>query len=181
MPKAAIFIDGGYLAAILRRYFSGTRINFTRLSDKLALPDQRFRTYYYYCMPYQSNPPTAEERTRYEDAMRFFSALKMSPRFEVKHGRLKKGLDVMGNSTFEQKGVDVLLSVDLVRLAATNQIDRAVLVTGDSDFVPAIRVAKESINVSLYYYRGTVHNELLQICDDRVEIQSGFFDDVREQ
>lgn len=111
--------------------------------------------------------------------MRFFSALKMSPRFEVRLGRLKKGTDDSGRPVYEQKGVDVLLSIDLVKLAATNQIDRAVLVSGDSDFVPAIKMAKESINVSLYYYPRTVHNELLQVCDDRIEITSNFFDDVR--
>jgi uncharacterized LabA/DUF88 family protein len=179
LAKAAIFIDGGYLAAILRNYFGGMRVDFSRLSEKLAQPDLRFRTYNYYCMPYQSNPPTMEERNRYEDAMRFFNALRMSPRFEVRHGRLKRGLDDRGRPTFEQKGVDVLMSVDLVKLAATNQIDRAVLVTGDSDFVPAIKVAKESINVSLYYYPRTVHNELMQVCDDRIEITSTFFDDLR--
>ena len=105
----------------------------------------------------------------------------MLPRFEVRLGRLKRTVNDRGEASFEQKGVDVLLSVDLVKLAATNQIDRAVLVTGDSDFVPAIKMAKESINVSLYYHEQTVHNELLQVCDDRIKMDDHFFDDVRAQ
>ena len=179
MTKVAIFIDGGYLSAILRRFYSEPKIDFEKLSDKIAKPDTRFRTYYYNCMPHRSQPPTALEQEKYASAQRFMNALKYLPRFEVKLGRLKRGLDENGKPTFEQKGVDVHMSVDLVKLAATNQIDRAVLITGDSDFVPAVRVAKESINVSLYYYEGTAHYELIQVCDDRIKLDSNFFNDTK--
>lgn len=178
MSKAAVFIDGGYLSAILKSQFSSLKIDYAKLSDKLSNPDQRFRTYYYTCMPYQSKPPTSQESAMYRNASRFLDKLRYLPRFEVRLGRLKKTVDLQGNIEFEQKGVDVLMSVDMAKLAATNQIDRAVLVTGDSDFVPAIKVAKESINVTLHYYPGTAHYELLQVCDDRIEIESSLFSDI---
>lgn len=179
MGKVAVFIDGGYFKAILKSNFKEPDIDFVKLSEKVVKPDSRFRTYYYYCMPYQSNPPTTDERRRYADTLRFINALKYLPRFEVRLGRLRKGFDRDGNTVFEQKGVDVLLSVDLVKLAATNQIDRAVIISGDSDFVPAIKAAKESTNITLYYCKGTAHYELLQVCDDRIEMDDHFCDDIK--
>jgi|GEM_PF-3535725 len=56
MTRVAIFIDGGYFRAYLRQ-IGEPRIDFLKLSQKLSKPDDLFRTYYYNCMPYQSNPP----------------------------------------------------------------------------------------------------------------------------
>jgi uncharacterized LabA/DUF88 family protein len=82
---------------------------------------------------------------------------------------------------FVQKGVDVMLSVDLVKLASTNQIGKAVLVAGDSDYVPAIKVAKETVSVTLCYYEGTIHRELFDVCDERVKMGAAFCDDIKIQ
>jgi|ADKI01.1.fsa_nt_gi hypothetical protein len=70
MTRVAIFIDGGYFRAYLRQ-IGEPKIDFLKLSQKLSKPDDLFRTYYYNCMPYQSNPPTQTERRMYADADRF--------------------------------------------------------------------------------------------------------------
>jgi hypothetical protein len=70
MTRVAIFIDGGYFRAYLRQ-IGEPRIDFLKFSQKLSKPDDLFRTYYYNCMPYQSNPPTQMERRMYADADRF--------------------------------------------------------------------------------------------------------------
>jgi len=82
------------------------------------------------------------------------------------------------NPPFEQKGVDVLLSVDLVKLSSSNKIDKAVLVSGDSDFVPAVRASKDAgVMVELFYSKGqNISNELYQICDDRFVITQDMID-----
>ncbi len=82
------------------------------------------------------------------------------------------------NPPFEQKGVDVLLSVDLVKLSSSNKIDKAVLVSGDSDFVPAVRASKDAgVIVELFYSKGqNISNELHQICDDRFVITQDMID-----
>ncbi|WGM90648.1 MAG: NYN domain-containing protein [Candidatus Bathyarchaeum tardum] len=53
-------------------------------------------------------------------------------------------------------------------------MDKAVLITGDSDFVPAVNVAKEEGIVTILYYSKKrvlyVHNELLECCDETYEI-----------
>lgn len=45
---------------------------------------------------------------------------------------------------FQEKGVDVGLAVDIVSDSLRNQVDRIVLVSSDTDLVPAIKIAKEA-------------------------------------
>jgi uncharacterized LabA/DUF88 family protein len=56
-------------------------------------------------------------------------------------------------------------------MSTNRQIDRAILIAGDSDLVPAIEAARDAgVVVTLYYSPKSVHNELLQASDERVEI-----------
>jgi uncharacterized LabA/DUF88 family protein len=115
---------------------------------------------------------TELEPERYEAAVRFVYSIKKIPRFEVRLGESSREL--------VQKRVDVLLSVDLVRMSWGRQIDRAILITGDSDFVPAVQAAKDAgVLVQLYYALGTVNDDLLQACDDRFAITKDLIDSVR--
>jgi len=109
---------------------------------------------------------------------RFIHRLQCNPRFEVRLGRLAKTYDAQGRPTFVQKGVDVRLAVDLVRMSSTRQIEYAYLLTGDSDLVPAVQAAKdEGVVVALYYKVGTAHDQLLQTVDESYMLSAGFFDD----
>jgi uncharacterized LabA/DUF88 family protein len=50
----------------------------------------------------------------------------------------------------EQKGVDIKMSIDIASLAYKRLVDRLVLITGDSDFVPAAKLARrEGLDVIL--------------------------------
>ncbi len=70
----------------------------------------------------------------------------------LKEGRLKALLsgqlmiDALQDSDFElglrQKGVDMRIGLDISSLAFKKQVDKIVLVSGDSDFVPAAKVAR---------------------------------------
>jgi len=171
MAKVAVFLDGGYLTAIMKQ-LGEPIIDYECLTNKFCQGDEeRLRTYYYGCMPYQSSPPTDEERERYRKANQFFYNLKKYPRFEIRFGRLRRFWK-NGNYDYEQKRVDVLLSVDLVRMSWARQIERAIVVTADSDFVPAIQAAKEALVVTrLWYYPDfPLNNELLEAFDERCEL-----------
>lgn len=72
--------------------------------------------------------------------------------WRLKEGRLKQLLD--GSRTFEtltdedfeyatgQKGVDMRIGLDIASLSFKRQVDQIVLVAGDSDFVPAAKLAR---------------------------------------
>ena len=175
MERAVVFIDGAYLQAVLKNDFGKPKIDFERFSDILCGEYERLRTYYYYAMPYQGNPPTEEERMRYSSADRFIARLRKLRRFEVRLGKLAKRGD-----EFKQKRVDILLAVDLVRLSWGRQMATAIIVAGDSDFVPAIQAAKDAgVLVRLYYSKSSVHNELLESVDEAFEISEDIIEKCR--
>lgn len=52
--------------------------------------------------------------------------------------------------TIKQKGVDMKLGIDIASLAYKKQVDQIVLIAGDSDFVPAAKLARrEGLDVIL--------------------------------
>ena len=176
--RAAIFIDGAYLDFVLRDEFQGVRINYQALSEALAGGSDILRTYYYHCPAFQSNPPTESERTRYSAQRSFFASLERLPRYSIRLGQLALRFDNRGRRKFEQKRVDILLGVDLVQLSAKQNIQEAILVAGDSDFIPAITAAKsEGVLVKLFH-GVRPHDDLWREADERIRIDRALIDSV---
>ena len=103
-----------------------------------------------------------------------------SPRYSVRLGRLeRRGTNRDGSPIFQQKRVDILLGVDVVLLAAKGQIQQAIIVAGDSDFIPAIEIAKnEGVLVTLFH-GATYHNDLWAQVDERYRIDQALVDVVK--
>lgn len=178
--RTGIFIDGAYAQRIVADEFGGVGIDFGKLADKMANGANILRTYYYNCLPYQSRPPSDQERGRFDNARRFHHALAMLPRFEVRQGRLEfRGNTIDGSPIFEQKRVDIMLGVDMVQLAAKGHIQQAVLLAGDSDFIPAVTVAKSEGVLVRLYHGGSCHIDLQREVDERVKLDQVFIDAVR--
>ncbi len=172
MERVAIFIDEGYLNKALES-LGRPRLDYGRFIEAIQGDMPLLRTYYYYCMPYQSPTPTPEERNMYQAKLSFVRYLSRLPRFELRQGRLiKRGTE------YVQRRVDIMLASDLVRLSVSGQIKEAVLVAGDSDFVPAIAIAKDAgVLVTLCYAPGAAHDELLDACDELVPITRDLLED----
>ena len=114
-----------------------------------------------------------EDLRRQSNIQKFLLKLKRLPRFEVKLGKLQ----LIGNQ-FRQKMVDVLMSLDITNMCYENQIQHAILIAGDSDFIPAIRKAKNyGAIVHLYYHPKSVHNEILDEIDEFHEINENLIND----
>lgn len=169
--RAVIFIDGAYLQTQLKN--SSLEADYLNLADHLLAPLREsfpldlLRCYYYYCPPYMSQEPTDDELKRMEVHKSFVSELQSLGRWAVRLGKLQKRWEGQ-REVYEQKRVDVLLSVDMVRHAAAGHIQHAVLVAGDSDFVPAVEAAKEhGVTVSLWCGQAkTVHKDLIALADE---------------
>ena len=85
------------------------------------------------------------------------------------------------STTLQQKRVDVMPAVDLTLLSARRQISDAILVAGDSDFIPPVDVARNE-GVVVWLYHGTKnspHNDLWQLADERVPLTQEFIDFIR--
>jgi len=181
--RSVFLIDNGYLSAILRDEFGEPRIDYLTLSEVVCQGYHRLRTYVYDCLPYQANPPTPQQQQLYAGKVKFFSALKKLPSFEVRFGKQRpRGTD------FVQKGVDILLAVDLVRLSAKAQVHKVFLMAGDGDYVPAVQTDKdEGVSVKLYHSgafqtmpdgrtQPKYSNDLWQVCDEREMITRTLID-----
>jgi len=175
MARCAVLIDGAYLDKVQVDDFGGVRVDIGKLGDTLCGNMERLRTYYYHCMPHQSTNPTADERARYAAMDSFIFNLKRLPRFQFRQGKLQR----IGHE-YKQKRVDIWMAVDLVRMSSEHQIEKAILLTGDSDLVPAIEAARDAgVVVVVYYSPRARHDELLQACDERYEITRNLIEKVK--
>ena len=175
VDKAAVFIDGGYFDVILIEKFDWARINYERLSNLLCGEYERWSTFYYHCTPWQDDPPTDEQRRKLSQMQKFLTALKRSPRFEIRLGKL-----VMRSDGPHQKGVDIQIAIDMVKLAASDRIDKAILISGDSDLVPAVRAVQDlNVLVELVYHPDAIGNELFETARDRRAIDPALIDACR--
>ncbi len=67
---------------------------------------------------------------------------------------------------FEQKGVDMRIGIDIASLAYKKQVDQIILISGDSDFVPAAKMARrEGIDFILDPMGANVKDDLFEHVD----------------
>ena len=64
MERAIVFLDGGYLDHIAQD--AKKKFDYLKLAMKVCDKSKFIRAYYYHCLPYQSNPPTQEEKERFK-------------------------------------------------------------------------------------------------------------------
>ncbi len=180
MGRYAVFIDGGYARKVLNQ-FDNPKVSYLKFSECVANRQERLRTYYYDCAPYTSSPPTPDEKTKKSVFDRFTFSLERLPRFQVRLGRLARRHLSDGTTQYEQKMVDILLAVDLVQLSVQHQIQRAVLLANDSDFVPAIQIARDAGTIVELYYSvpPRPHDQLMSACDECVLIDQAIIKKIR--
>ncbi len=168
--RAAIFIDGAYLIQLMKQ--NNIAPNYANLTDYLVKPLRKstqidlLRCYFYYCAPWMSMEPSDSEKKRMEEHDIFMKEITGIERWAARLGVLQRRWD--GNKEyFEQKRVDVLLSVDMVRHSAAGHIQHAILVAGDSDFIPAVQATQESgATVTLWCgEENTIHKDLKDLAD----------------
>ncbi|MBA7650942.1 hypothetical protein ES703_58757 [subsurface metagenome] len=144
MDRVCIFIDGSNLEISIKNSFN-KRVAPEKLSNKLAAGRRLIRVLYYEAPLIQNVNPTS-----FNGQQQFFQRLRMHPLFEIRLGRrvqrnkqtkCPKCGEAHDNPTWVQKGVDSLLTFDLVSLAFRNAYDTAIVIAGDEDFVtPCIEV-----------------------------------------
>lgn len=191
--RVAIFIDGSNFYHGLKDYIGNTRVDFKKLADLLCGDRELIRIYYY-------NVPVNQEAFPdiYKDQQRFFGGLNTIPYFELKLGRLEKRtakldkealiktfggdiakqiLEKWGESivTYVEKGVDIDLATDMLRLAYNNAYDTAVIVTGDGDFVSAIKGVKDmGKHVENANFKDGKGYHIRAVCDKFISLDRDF-------
>lgn len=169
MPRVMIFVDGANLYSCVKQAFGVTSVDFEKVRDELTRGRALVRMYYY-------NAPLSAEGHGLEKArsqQKFFAALKCMDSVEVRLGKLV-GQD---SGEYRQKGVDVRLALDVARYALQDRYDVAVVVSGDSDVVEAVVIAKDQgKRVENAFTRLGSSLELRQASDCFIELDKQFFD-----
>ena len=145
--RVMYFIDGEYFKQSFQELDNSVNIDYKNLPFKLnneffgsrsSIQGEIVRVYYYdaQCEPGEDD---------YEDQLEFFNRLDNVDFYETRRASLvRKGKN---KGRREQKGVDVLISVDMMSKAYENHYDIAIVIMGDRDFLPLIKAVKNLTGV----------------------------------
>jgi len=138
--KAIMFIDGNNWYHNLKSIFDKPRIiNFKSLAKIIS---EKFNLEIIEIMYYNSTPDIELGEENYYKHMKFLADLKRKG-INVNTRKLKK-IRTNGKIIRLEKGVDVLISADMVnKILLEKKAETAVLITGDSDFVPVMQLIKK--------------------------------------
>ena len=160
------FVDAGVLRALRKKHFRpNSRVVwewFEGLSDTHLSGERPLRVYWYDAIHAPTHPAYSSQR-------KFFDALGKAHGVQIRLGHLV----VPGvPGPMRQKGVDTLLTLDLVRLAGRADCTTAILMITDRDFVEAIRAAQDfGVRVLIATTNERrIASELRQVVDGIIEI-----------
>lgn len=137
-----IFIDGGHFREGFKKIigrkiqpkdFDILRGNLMRYIVYGNIEGELIRVYYYDAIADPSESPD-----EYKEEKEYFDNIRKCDFYNVKLGRkIKTGKDT------RQKGVDILIAIDMLTKAFQNHYDFAGFVGGDDDFVDLIESVRE--------------------------------------
>ena len=168
-----VFIDGNnlYHNIVKMRGIKPSHIDFKKLSQSIC---SFFNISWKRSRYYNSVPNVEDNKEVYWKHMEFLKGIEQLPKFEVITRKLQRtstkellqekneiisnlGLcnkckplvetncaDCIGNIKMREKGIDVQIAVDMVEYSIKNKCDAIVLVSGDSDFIPALKLVKNN-------------------------------------
>lgn len=145
MNRTAILIDGNNFYKGCQLNFNRTDVDFRKLSVKLChcTDGALLRTYYY-----NAHVSKALDPLGYQRQQKFFDNLRATPNLTLRLGHLvyhRLRTDTSGHAQYfpTEKGIDVQIAVDMIRLGMLKACENLILVSGDSDYIHAVRFVKD--------------------------------------
>jgi uncharacterized LabA/DUF88 family protein len=177
--KAVVFIDGSNLyKSMIEAGLRKGRIDFAAFSRKLVLDRNWVGTYFYTAPVHPQEKPKMAKRQQ-----RFFSALRRTKGINLKLGVLVQRFETCDYCKSEtrvmvEKGVDVLIAVDMIAKALGDAYDDAYLVSADADYVPAVEYVRYNCRKKVFCAapKGTKYGNLANACNNAIPITQEFID-----
>ena len=171
MKRVAVFIDGNNFYFGLRKIYGKDKslksFDFERFANFLAGEGKVVSIHYY-------NAQLDKEfnHRKFKSQKDFFAELRMIPNFHLVLCKLLKRNIVGTNKHYYIiKEDDINMAVDMVDGSADNSFDIAILVSGDGDFVPAVRsVKRRHKKIENVYFKGSSSRSLKEHCDKSLEL-----------
>ena len=159
--RTYISIDGGYLTYIMMEagyFISADNIERAALSC-IQENEELWRVLFYHCREYDGETvlPVSGEIRQWRPkqhqvvddlARRNFFAVRLGSLafrgWKKKSNRRYESLtDNDFSPVFEQKGVDMRIGLDMAMLAEKKIIDRLILISADTDLIPALKICRQ--------------------------------------
>lgn len=182
MEETLVFIDEGFLDKLTKLLGEGVRLKFDKFdfAKRIAKKQNLFckHLFYYTCPPFQSNDSSEKERCMKEGYDKFILALSKNKSITLRQGRCQKIINSDGKIEYSQKGVDVLLTIDLSHIKEDfPKVNKIILVSSDTDFCPIIKDIKkrENIEVILYTYFDKKRNSKFSLSNELIYCCSKYF------
>lgn len=166
--KVIVYVDGfnfyyGLKDNSWRKFYW---LDLVKFFEKFVRPDQELVKVKYF-----SAKPNDIDKSRRQNA--FFQANQENPKFELILGKyLHKTITCHSCgyviNTYEEKETDVRIATQIVADALKKQCDIAIIVSADSDMVPAIELAQEAgIKTFVYFPPTHYSSNLSALCNNR--------------
>jgi uncharacterized LabA/DUF88 family protein len=113
-----------------------------------------------------SNPGRLQRHRAYLRALTAHGSLRPSiilGRIAQQQVQVKTPMGEVAGSIWREKGTDVALAMALLREASKGDLDEAVIISGDADYLPAIKVFREmypNLGLRFAFPRGRASKEL---------------------
>ena len=158
--KVVVLIDGGYTRVLVQRERLRYNPGYIEKIAKACVAEDEIalRYLYYDCAPYRGTVklPVSGEDHVFDKPDAWLHALAKKDLFAIRRGVLKfrgwnpkkipvppKALtDKDFSPNFEQKGVDMRIGLDVATYSTSQLVDRLILVSGDTDCIPAMKLAR---------------------------------------
>jgi len=138
--RVAVYIDGSnfynYLKDKKINFPKGTKFNFKSFVDFLVGDSRECVSRRYYTGVFRNIDGSKKSEELVKGQQKFLTNIQKDG-FVIKRGRIMPIKKI-----YKEKGTDVKIAVDLVIGAADNYYDTAILVSSDTDLIPAIRYVK---------------------------------------
>lgn len=188
--RVMIFIDGGHVRDYLDEHLKHHFVHYEKFAKYLLtsacsmeqLNGTLIRTYYYDAIPDERDAEKIEEDVKSEVLAKIIERKKTITeyldRIDLYDGvEVRKGhLIISKKEKPRQKGVDTLIAIDMITKAYEGQYDLAILVGGDSDFIPLVTAVKGTgAKVCLAHFPVDYSEEYIRTFDRRIYVNHSTF------
>lgn len=167
-----LFVDGGYLDRVL------CKVSQDFFGSKTPVPidySKAFggynKVFYYHSLPSKREKERDEDfEIRLQKKKDLFDELRLLPNIHV-----FEGLTSGKGKSARQKGVDIMIAVDMLRHSFRGNMNKATLLTGDLDFKPLLdALIWEGMFTSVLYSKVSYSKQLLSSADtvQRISIRN---------
>ncbi|MEA3294383.1 MAG: NYN domain-containing protein [Euryarchaeota archaeon] len=159
MKRAMMFIDGANIFHGCRNFQKNYKIDYVKVRQELTKDYDLIRAYFY-----EGIDPEDESKRSFHSALQ-----KQGFHIESRH-LLKR------NGGFQEKGIDVMLTTELLTHAFKDNFDVAVIMSGDQDYIVALNeVKREGKKIVLASFKNSFSKDIQEIADEVI-----FIDDIAE-